>query len=239
MLLCVLGDENNIVTRGANSMKEKQNIRKTDGILNRKSAMFSLLLAFIFFETAMTVQWEHAVGGDSPGVIITDEKPSCWFSPSHYNASGTVTLSNIQYDSFQRVIEYHATAVSNAYIIETHIYDANYHHWDVTGFKETRFYPASGNTYEIEVSGALYDSHGDVLDGYNVIVNLDDSPILPSKVIDPNPNNGAIDLAAIYHKQPETVRLNASLNQIIEKVSGNPAVFTTALPKTQNMLRTA
>jgi len=165
-------------------------------ILYRKSAIFAFLLSFSFLPTARAVQWERIVGDESPGVIITDEEPLCWFSPSHYNASGTVTLSNIQYDSFDRVIEYHATAVSNAYVIETHIYDANYHHWDVTGFKETRFYPASGNTYEIEVSGASYDSHGDVLDGYNVVVNLDDSPILPSKVIDPSPSNGAIDLAA-------------------------------------------
>ena len=176
-------------------MRARQTVVSTERILTRKSGVLVFCLACTCLQTAQAVQWERVVGARSPAVVILDEQPLWWFSPTYYSTGPqTFILTNIQYDGSRRV-EYYGTAISGAYIVETHIYDANYFGSRVTGFKETRFYPISGNSYKIAIAGATYDSSGYVQDGYSVTVELDSTLVLPSRATDPSPGNNGTDAA--------------------------------------------
>jgi len=163
-------------------------------MLNSKSSIFAVVLVLNLFQSAQALQWERVVGGESPGVRILDEDPPCWFSPVEYYLEDyeKVTLT-IQYDNSDRVVEYHAEGTGDGFPIQTHLYDATYSGSRVTGFKEIRYYPISGNAYYIKVSEVSYDISGHVQDGYRVI--------LSPKAASPRPNN-----EAIY--QPTTVELS-------------------------------
>lgn len=147
------------------------------------SKIFVILLILGFSQTAPAQQWESIFGGESPGVSIIGEYPSCWFSPSHTSTElpSEITQYNIQYNSLGQVVEYYVEGTANDYPIETHIYDGTYNSLgQVSGFKEYRYYPTSGNAYNIIVSNVKYDGFGNVKDGYFVTVDQN-SPTIPSK----------------------------------------------------------
>ncbi len=180
-------------------MIARGDIKKKHKMFNSASNILAILLVLSLFQTAQAQQWERVLDGDSPGVRITEERPSCWFSPTHYSAESPydITLDNIQYNSLSQVIEYYAEGIANGFYFATHIYDSTYNSLgQVTGFRENRYYPTSGNAYNIEVSGVKYDGFGNVKDGYLVTVSPGSPPAPsgnPNKTTNPNPSNGAKD----------------------------------------------
>ena len=157
-------------------MKAQPNIKKNVGKRKYLSLSISFILIFSVLQTAQAVHWNRIVSsGSSFGVILEDELPRCWFSASlsYFDVGSTfdITFSGIQYDSVGMIIEYYADGTGDGYPIETHVYDITYSGSDVTGFKERRHYPASGNIYEIELSNVTYNAQGRAQSSYDVVIN--------------------------------------------------------------------
>ncbi len=162
-------------------MRVQENIKKNCGILDSKSAILTMVLVLSLFQTVQALEWERIFGGESPGIKITDERPVCWFSPIDYEIEEPYIFkaSNLRFDSLDGVLEYYAkgTGLGGTYHYSVHLYETKYNHLSqTTGFKEDRYYPASGNAYHIEISGVSYDPSGNVEDDYSASISPTEPP---------------------------------------------------------------
>lgn len=81
------------------------------GIRGGMPAPLLVVLLGLLNGAASAANFTKVTGEESPGVVITDESFSCWFSPDGYGTpSGSSTsLSGITYNSFGQVTGYHAS----------------------------------------------------------------------------------------------------------------------------------